>query len=164
LYHIYLRDQQARGLGLKRRDKNFTVSEQENLRQVEKVISEYGWPTFSMVGPVSVQGAFLVILHSDVRIQLKYFKHILKAAKKNEASKESIALMMDKINVQMEGVQIFGTQVYRRRDTTTGQWSEYQYYPIQDEEHVDSLRKEYGLIPLSDYYATFGIDYESPSK
>ncbi len=164
LYHIFLRDQHVRGLGLKRIDVNLIEIDKENLRRVEEIIQQHGWPTYSMVGKQAGDGAFLVVQHANTTVQRKYFKLLFKAAGKGEASKESVALLMDRISVHMKGVQIFGTQVFRTKDSITGGFGPYKYYPIKDETIVDSLRNEFGLIPLKQYLALFGIDYKIFSK
>lgn len=120
LYHIFLRDQHARGLGLKKISPELANIDQENLKRVEQIIAENGWPTYSIVGKTAADGAFMVIQHSDVNTQRKYFKHLLDAAKNDEASKESVALLTDRISVRLKGMQIFGTQVYRMKDSITG--------------------------------------------
>lgn len=165
LYHIFLKDQHARGLGLKKLDKSLINTDKENLERVEKIIQEYGWPTYSMVGKTAADGAFMVIQHSDINTQKKYVKMIFDASVQNEASKESVAMLIDRISVRLKGMQIFGTQVYQLKDTITGKPSgPYKYFPIKDEANVDSLRNEIGLIPLQQYYSLFGIDYKTIAK
>jgi len=164
LYHIFLKDQHARGLGLKRKDETITNVDKENLKRVEAIVQKYGWPTYSMVGKTAAEGAFLVIQHSNTAVQRKYFKQIFNAAKDGEASKESVALLIDRISIHLKGMQVFGTQVYRVKNSTTGKLGTYKYFPIKDEANVDSLRKEFGLIPLKQYYALFGIDYKPGVK
>ena len=111
LYHIFLKDQHARGLGLKKIDTSLTTVDKDNLKRVEEIIQLYGWPTYSMVGKTAANGAFMVIQHSNVNTQRKYFKQLLDAAKEDDASKESVALLTDRISVRLKGMQIFGTQV-----------------------------------------------------
>ena len=164
LYHIFLKDQHARGLGLKKIDPALSNADNENQKSVEEIISVYGWPTYSMVGKTAADGVFMVIQHSDANTQLKYFNQLLDAAKADEASKESVALLTDRISVRLKGMQIFGTQVYRVKDSITGKPGSYLYFPIKDEADVGTKRKEMGLIPLKDYYALFGIDYKSSGK
>ena len=158
LYHIFLKDQQSRGLGIKRKDAvcNFDT---ENLMKVEKIIDEYGWPTYSMVGVQSADAAFLVIQHSSVEVQQKYYKLLSEAVHNNEAGKESFAMLTDRISVNTRGCQIYGTQVFRIKNPVSNQLGAYKYFPIEDEKNVDSRRKEMGLIPLKDYFILFGIKY-----
>jgi len=160
LYHIFLKDQHARGLGLKRNDISQIKPDCENLLRVEEIIEQYGWPTFSMVGKVAAQGAFMVIQYSNIITQRRYFHQLVNAVKNGEASKESLALLADRISVHLTGMQVYGTQVFQVKDSITGKPGKYTYFPIRDEAKVDSLRKSMDLIPLKQYYAPFGIDYK----
>lgn len=164
LYHIFLKDQHVRGLGLKKIDPALANVDAGNLKRVEEIIMKFGWPTYSMVGKTAADGAFMVIQHSDLNTQRKYFKQLLDAAKEDEASKESVALLTDRISVRLKGMQIFGTQVYQVKDSLTGKPGPYTYFPIKDEADVGAKRNEMGLIPLKDYYAVFGIDYKFTGK
>lgn len=160
LYHIYLSDQHARGLWLKKANMNILSADSIKLERVESIIKQYGWPTFSMIGQTAANGAFLVVQHSDVKTQVKYSNQILIAAREGEANKEWVALILDRIAVQLKGYQFFGTQVYQIRDSLTGQPGPWQYFPIYDESIVDSVRAEMGMVPLEEYLKLFGINYQ----
>jgi hypothetical protein len=97
LFHIFVLDQKARGYGLKFPDRSLMNVDSLNIIRVEEIIKEYGWPTYSMVGKVAADGAFMVIQHSSTAIQKKYLPQLLEAAKKKEASGESVALVEDRI-------------------------------------------------------------------
>lgn len=159
LYHILLSDQQLRGLRIKSVTQSQDSIDLVNLQRVEEIINEHGWPTYSLVGETAAKGAFLVIQHSNIQVQQKYLKLIFDAAMNNEASKEWVALLMDRISVIRRGVQIFGTQVYQVVDSTNMKVRIYKYFPIRDEHQVDSLRKEFNMIPLKEYYERYGITY-----
>lgn len=164
LFHILIKDQYARGYGLKYLDRNTIHIDSINLVRVEEIIKEYGWPTFTMVGKVAANGAFMVIQHSNTQIQKKYLDQLLDAAKNKEASAESVALLQDRIAANETHYQIYGTQVFQMKDPATGKLSKYTYFPIRDEQNVDKRRKEMGLIPLKDYLKMFGIDYVPGTK
>ena len=164
LFHVFVLDQKARGYGLKFPDKSLMNVDTLNIIRVEEIIKEHGWPTYSMVGKVAADGAFMVIQHSDTQIQKKYLDQLLDVAKKKEASSESVALLQDRIMSNEFHYQIYGTQVFKMQDPKTGKMSKYTYYPIHDEVNVDKRRKEMGLIPLKDYLKMFGIDYVPGTK
>jgi hypothetical protein len=163
LYHIFLKDQHARGLGLKKIDKAEFDHDEENLKRVEEIIEQYGWPTISMVGKQSAQGAFYVIQHADLKVQMKYIRLISEAARRKEINQESFAMLNDRITTYKYGWQLYGTQVYQVRDTITGKAiGGYKYFRIKDEKNVDKRRKDMGLIPVKEYFAVFGINYKAP--
>lgn len=159
LFHIFVLDQKARGYGLKFPDRSLMNVDSLNIKRVEEIITEHGWPIYSMVGKVAADGAFMVIQHSKTTIQKKYLSQLLDAAKKKEASGESVALLKDRIMAAEEHYQYYGTQVFQIKNPQTGKLSRFTYYPIKDEGNVDVRRKEMGLIPLKDYLKKFGIDY-----
>lgn len=164
LYHIYLRDQYVRRYEImKKADRSINI-DSVNLVRVEEIIKIYGWPSYSLVGRTASMGAFLVIQHANVQVQQKYLKAVFDAAMINEASKEWVALLMDRISLVKKGVQIFGTQVYQVRDSITTKDIRYSYFPIRDEFQVDSLRNAFDMIPLKEYYAKYGIDYNPSQK
>jgi len=164
LYHIYLMDQHARGFGLKKIDKSIVNIDYDNLNHVQDIIMRHGWPTYSMVGETAAEGAFLVIQHSEVEVQQIYFMQLFNAAQNNEAKKEWVALLLDRISIQKKGFQYFGTQVYQIKDSITGSLGKYNYFPIHDESIVDSLRMAFDMVPLNEYYSLFGIDYKPARK
>jgi len=164
LYYINVADQKVRGYGLKFPDLSLKNTDSLNLIRVEQIIKEYGWPTYSMIGKVAADAAFLIIQHSNIQIQKKYLDQLLDVAKKKEASSESVALLQDRIMSNEFHYQIYGTQVFQTKDPATGKLSKYTYFPIKDEENVDKRRKEMGLIPLKDYFKMFGIDYVPGTK
>lgn len=164
LYHVLLSDQYARGQGVKRTNQDMADIDRNNLVIVEKFIQDHGWPKFSMVGKEAAKGAFLAIQHSSIRTQNKYFMQLMDAAEEDEATKEWVALLLDRISVQAKGYQYFGTQVYRRRDSITGLPGEYRYFPIFDEAGVDSMRIAFEMPPLKEYLKLYGIDYNPVKK
>ncbi len=164
LLKIRIKDQYARGFGLKFKDTSIRNYDRENLSRLEKIINEYGWPTYSMTGKLAADAAFLIIQHSDTTTQIKYLDQILDAAKRKEASLESVALLLDRLSVQRNGTQIYGSQVFQLTDPQTGKLGNYAYFPIVNETEVDKRRQEFGMIPLKDYLKLFGIDYVPGTK
>lgn len=159
LFHILIHNQHSRGFGLKRLDHSVINPDSIDLKRVEEIIQEYGWPTYSMVGKAAADGAFLVIQHSNTAVQKKYLNQLLDAAKKKEASPGSVAMLQDRISAADCHKQIYGTQVFQQMDKVTHKLSKFTYYPIIDEANVDKRRKEMGLMPLKEYLKLFGIDY-----
>ncbi len=164
LFHLYVKDQYARGYGLKFPDKSTLQIDSINQMRIEQIINEYGWPTYTMVGKVAADGAFMIIQHSKPEVQKKYIETLRILASKKEASPESVAMLWDRILVNDHRSQLYGTQVFRRQDPVTHKLSKYAYYPIEDEANVDIRRKEMGLIPLKEYLKMFGIDYVPGTK
>jgi hypothetical protein len=78
------------------------------------------------------------------------------AVKKNDASAQDLAYLVDRVRVADKKPQVYGTQL----DQVDGKLKP---KPIEDEEHVDERRKEIGLTPLSEYL-TFAEEAFSSTK
>ncbi|GAB2697991.1 hypothetical protein GCM10027037_22730 [Mucilaginibacter koreensis] len=116
----------------------------QNLKQVEAIIKQYGYPGKSLVGENRKSIAFLVIQHNDLEVQEKYLPLLTEAANKGELNKSSLAIMIDRINTGHGRKQIYGSQLH---DSDHGT----QIQMIEDEINVNKRRKEVGLMPLQDY-------------
>lgn len=130
----------------------------ENQQVVAEILEKYGWPKVSDYGnnePAEV--VFLVIQHSDLEYQKRYFELARTAVECGDLRKSSFALLKDRILIGEGKKQIYGSQV--QIDQKTGKAS---FYPIEDEVNVDKRRAEVGLQPLAEYAKFFGIEYKPP--
>jgi hypothetical protein len=130
----------------------------ENQKELEKLIEDKGWPKKSQVGERATTGAFLIIQHSDADKQKKYLPTIEKLCKGNEARWGDYALMYDRIQISDKKPQKYGSQIQFNDQT-----QKYELFPLLDEEKVDQWRKEAGLGPLVEYLANWNIKFE-PKK
>jgi hypothetical protein len=130
----------------------------QNLKDLEKLIEKKGWPTISQVGGRAAGAAFLVIQHSNTEKQKTYLPVIEKLCEQKEASWESYALMYDRIQVSEKKPQKYGSQV-----TFNAQTQKWELFPLLDEAKVEEWRKDAGMVPLAEYIAGWGIKFE-PKK
>jgi hypothetical protein len=132
-----------------------TMINEDNLRELESMLSQKGWPRRSEVGPEAASAAFYVLQHSNAVAQQKYISMFEKRCRENEASCQQYALMFDRMRINQNKPQRYGTHTYL--DPKTGPVNE--LYPLEDEAKVEELRKEIGLEPLKDYLDRTGIKY-----
>jgi len=125
-----------------------------NLKNLEDIIETKGWPKISDVGENAAGGAFLIIQHSNYEKQKKYLPTIKSLCEEKEASWESYALMYDRIQINENKPQRYGSQLNFNNET-----KKFELYPLEDESKVDEWRKEMGLIPLSEYVAFWGLKF-----
>jgi len=85
----------------------------------------------------------------------KYISMFEKCCRENEANWQQYALMFDRMRMNQDKPQRFGTHSYL--DPSKGRTDE--LYPLENESKVDDWRKEIGLEPLKDYPARTGIKY-----
>jgi hypothetical protein len=135
------------------------IYNEENQKELEKLIEEKGWPKISNVGNRAAGAAFLVIQHSDLEKQKRYLPTIEKLCKEKEASWQDYALMYDRIQVSENKPQKYGSQV--KYDDKT---KKYELFPLLDETKVDAWRNEIGMEPLADYVSHWDIKFEPKPK
>ncbi len=132
-----------------------TMINDNNLKELESLLSQKGWPRRSEVGPEASGAAFFVLQHSNAVAQQKYISMFEKSCRDNEASWQQYALMFDRMRMNQNKPQRYGTHTYL--DPKAGPVNE--LYPLEDETKTDEWRKEIGLEPLKDYLARTGIKY-----
>jgi hypothetical protein len=128
---------------------------EKNLAELESLLSSKGWPKISQVGSLAASAAFYVLQHSNAVAQEKYIGMFEAACRNNEANCQQYALMFDRMRMNQNKPQRYGTHAYL--DPSKGSTNE--LYPLEDEARVDEWRKEIGLEPLKDYLNRTGIKY-----
>ncbi|MFH2001574.1 MAG: DUF6624 domain-containing protein [Planctomycetota bacterium] len=131
--------------------------DKNNIKRLEAIIAEHGWPGRTQFGENAAMAAFLVLQHADYKYQKKYLPMVRKAVKEKECDPSNLALLEDRVLMREGKPQIYGSQVVQ--DAETGGFKVYQ---IKDEANVDERRAAVGLPPLKEYLAIFGIEYQAP--
>ena len=126
-----------------------------NLIKVSKILDKKGWVGKSTVGSQANQTLFLVIQHSDLKIQQKYLPMMRDAVKKGNANSSSLALLEDRVALREGRKQIYGSQIAMNSITKKNYIS-----PIEDPDNVDKRRTEVGLGLLSDYVKNWNIIWD----
>jgi hypothetical protein len=134
--------------------------DKKNLRRLNEIIKQHGWPGKSLVGERASHAAFLILQHADLSHQQRYLPVLKEAASKGEARPSDVAMLEDRVLVGEGKEQIYGTQLHFGPETG-GRW---ELYPILDEEKVDERRAAVGLPPLAEYLKAFGVEYRPPKK
>lgn len=140
---IYLEDQFFRskvdsigniyGFESKQVDSIFSIINEKdnlNLKKVIQIIEKYGWLGADKIGKNGNLTLFLVIQHSDIEIQEKYYSMIKEAANKGNIDLADFALFEDRFEMYHNRPQIYGSQILM-----TGK--KYSIYNIFDEKNVN---------------------------
>lgn len=133
-----------------RREKKFDPEvDRENTERIKEIIREYGWPGEALIGKEGAHGAWLLVQHADhdPKFQEEALSLLEDAVAQGEAEKQDLGYLIDRVRVNSETSQLFGTQF---RPNEGG----YEPFPIEDPEHLDERRKEYGMKPFAEYEAT----------
>jgi tetratricopeptide (TPR) repeat protein len=129
------------------------MQNQKNVEDLGVLLEEKGWPKRSQVGPEAAGAAFFVLQHSNASAQEKYLPMFEKCCRENEADWQQYALMFDRMRMNRNLPQRYGTH-YNLDNRAT---NERILYPLEDEKKVEEWRREIGLEPLKDYLARIGI-------
>lgn len=108
--------------------------------QLEAIISQIGWPTIALVGKEASWAAWLIAQHSDhsPSLQKKCLELVHSAYQQNQINPLNFAYLTDRVAVNLNQPQIFGTQ-----------WSdETTPHPIADQDNLDLRRLSVGLTPF----------------
>ncbi len=143
-------DQAMRNSG----DYNQKVDE-ENLNLVINILNQCGMPNWEQVSRLDFSTIWLVLQHANKEARKTYFPVLKKSAENGDLRKKSVAMMEDRMMMDYDKPQIYGTQVYRRSNSEP-----WKLYDLKDPEHVDSRRRNVGLNSLSEYLENFGIDFQ----
>ena len=127
-------------------------SDKENQRRLDGIVASCGWPPLSKVGRLASDAAFLIVQHSDLGNQLRYAPLMQRASEQGELSRQSMALLEDRINIQKGLPQRYGTQVSISHGKTS-------LFPVAEEATLDQRRAELGLPPICEYLQSFSAQY-----
>jgi|GEM_PF-1339612 len=121
----------------------------QNIRRLEEIIAQHGWPGSKQFGGKAATAAFLILQHSDLGYQKRYLPLARDAAAKGDMPASGLALLEDRVRLREGRNQIYGSQV------TKNAADEWEPLPLDDEADVDALRARVGLPPISDYLKGF---------
>jgi hypothetical protein len=122
--------------------------DEDNTRWLGELIGARGWPGQTLAGEDGAAAAWLLAQHADgdpVR-QRAFLDALRGAVGQGEASSAHLAYMEDRVRVNAEQPQLYGTQF----TVTNGHFGP---CPIEDPHRLDERRAEAGLEPFADYEA-----------
>ncbi len=101
---------------------------------------------------------FLVIQHSELRVQKKYYPIMKVAVEKGNALSCDLALLIDRIRIREGKKQIYGSQIGYDEITKS-----YYILPLIKPSEVDKRREKVGLEPISDYISIYDLIWDVKS-
>ena len=126
----------------------------QNLKIVTSYLDRYGWPVIFDVGLIGQKAIGLIIQHSPLQIQEKYYPYLIKAYKRDTLLFETLALLEDRINMRNHRYQYYGSQVvpYKGKQTL---------YPVLNIDKIDSTRKRIGIkMPIGEYLKILNVEWD----
>jgi len=133
-------------------NREWANADRSNLIVAKKIVQEYGFPGYSLVGQEGSNKFWAIIQHcdDDLAFQKKVSTMMDNEVKSHNASPENLAMLKDRILVSEGKKQIYGTQVRYNKDKKKS-----EPFPIEDPKNVDCRRKSVGLSPLAIYLKLF---------
>lgn len=119
--------------------------------RLKQIFDEYGFVGFDLAGEDGSRNFWVMVQHSDHNPDFQ--KEVLAKMKieveKENAIPSNYGLLVDRVNLNTGGKQVYGTQVTYNMETG-------QAYPkpLQDSLNVNKRRKSVGLDPLETYLNT----------
>jgi hypothetical protein len=125
----------------------------ENTSAMKRIVEEIGWPTVSRVGTEAAHAAWLLVQHADHDPEFQeYCLEQMKSESGNGVDAVDIAYLEDRVRVNTNRPQIYGTQFHETRDEETRQVVvAYGPQPIENREQLDERRATVGLEPFEEY-------------
>jgi ribosomal protein S18 acetylase RimI-like enzyme len=124
--------------------------------RMKEIVAQVGWPTVSKVGKDSSENAWLLVQHADRDVAFQeQCLALMKQEKPEEVNPRNIAMLEDRIRVNKNQRQIYGTQ----HNEVDGK---YVPRPIDDEANVNERRKQMGLGTLEEGIAGMYEKYGPP--
>jgi hypothetical protein len=112
----------------------------ENQTALERIVSKCGWPKSAEINKFVVKVAAIILIHADSEYKMKFRPYIEESHLNDDITGEIYALFIDKLMVQQDKSQIYGTQY----NGIGGK----QLMPIDDPVNVNERRQTIGMPPL----------------
>ncbi|WP_329148312.1 hypothetical protein OIU91_19905 [Streptomyces sp. NBC_01456] len=116
----------------------------DNTAALQRIIDKHGWPGLSLVGQQAANAAWLITQHAGLDFQLRALDLIRDAVEHGEAASQHLAILTDRVLIQQEQPQLYGTQYLDRHDGRG-----YQLWEVFDPDNLDARRAEVGLGPAA---------------
>ncbi len=135
----------AESLGDTVRLRQMVAVDSAHTERLRALIEAYGWPGTSDVGNDGANAAWLLLQHTpDTAFQRKAVDLMTAAAERGEASRRSLALLVDRVLIRQGLPQRYGTQFMFVEGGI-------EFHPIEDPESVDERRADVGLPSIEEY-------------
>lgn len=109
---------------------------------IKEIIGEHGFPTRAMIGRRGLAALALLVQHApDLDFQRDCLPSIEQLMKRLEISRQSYALLVDRVLIRSGEKQLYGTQL----DESA------RLLPVQKPEQLDSRRAALGLSSIEQY-------------
>jgi hypothetical protein len=130
-----------------------TRLDKKNQEFLNKIIQQYGWPSEKLVGYEGSNSAFLIAQHADLDTSFQHLclRHIQLAFYHEEINSADYAYIIDRVRVNSNRQQIFGTQFLTISEKGK---MKLKLKPVAAVRYVDLRRRILGLPPVDQYLSS----------
>lgn len=118
--------------------------DEANLRRMDEIVADHGWPGPQLVGEAANQAALLILEHADLEHQRRYLPILRRAVAGGRDKASNLAQLEDEISMAERGVQIYGTEIQVIQGN-------FVVAPVIDPERLDERRASVDLPPMEVY-------------
>ena len=112
------------------------------ISELDDLVARCGWPTESGFGDKAPQYASLLVQHSELDVQLRYYPIMEAAAKAKELDFRFVAALDDRIRLFQKRPQLYGSQIVD--DLENGGL---KLWDVEDPAGLEERRSNAGMIP-----------------
>ena len=128
---------------------------------IVEILDTYGYPGFDVIGEEGASTFWLLVQHQDRQPEVQ--RHVLKLMKvevdKDNASKTNYAYLVDRVAVNADEPQVYGTQMILNEEQTS-----YMPRNVIDPENLNKRRAEVGLGTIESYTQRMNTIYAGKLK
>jgi hypothetical protein len=114
--------------------------DRDNSASVQKILDQFGVPTFSLVGPDAAGAFILMIQHQPAEFRARVLPQLKANVEAGEADPDSFAKVYDRSQYDLGKPQLYGEQL------VCNAGEKLHEAPIEDGSHVNDRRAQLGLI------------------
>jgi hypothetical protein len=130
----------------------------DNAARLKAIVAQYGWPTIALVGAEASEAACTILARgTDHAWQTQLAPELQQLVAADKIFGSGVAPIVDRLLVSSGGAQRFGTQFVTRNGAVT-------ILPVQDRQHLDQLRAQYLLPPVSIFRRSLESVYQMSVK
>ncbi len=132
-----------------------------NHAAAKKIIDTNGFPNHDMVGEEATHKFWMMVQHMDgyPDFQMQVLRSMATAVDQDKAAWIDFAYLTDRVLINQNKPQHYGTQVYYDQTEKT-----YKPHPVDNLVRTNERRAELGLPALDDFLATTNQKYEGAIK
>lgn len=119
-----------------------------NYQLISKLFEIHGYLGFDKVGETGSHNFWLLVQHQDKHpeFQMRVLNEMKKSAEQANASFTDYAYLIDRVNVNLGKLQVYGTQLVLNQERES-----YEVKPVMDPEKLNDRRSQAGLPPIEFY-------------